>query len=72
MRRVVASCVPPRPLCRQVIGGGIGRADLLRSVGLNRANPVDGNIGGVGGLPGQSRGLAGLNGIGTDGDGGRW
>src|ERR1700722_15662644 len=54
-----------------VIGGGSGGAPLLRSVGLNRANTVDGNVGGVRGLPGQSGGLAKLDCIGADGDGSR-
>ena len=54
----------------EVVGGGSGGCNRLRSTGLNRANAIDGNVGGVGGLPAQSCGLASLNGIGTDRDGG--
>src|SRR5277367_2785410 len=58
-------------LRREVIGGGSSRRNRLRSAGLNRADAVDGNVGGIRGLPAQSCGLARLNGIGTDRDGGR-
>src|ERR1700678_375265 len=56
---------------REVVGGGSRGSNRLRSTGLNRANAVDGNVGGVRGLPAQSCGLARLNCIGTDRDGGR-
>src|SRR5580698_3906062 len=43
----------------QVIGGGIGRADGLRSAGLNGSDAIDGNVGGIGRLPCQRRRLSG-------------
>src|SRR5690242_8373721 len=40
-------------LGHQVIGGGVGRGDLLRAAGLDRADAVNADVGGVGGFPGQ-------------------
>src|SRR6516165_5446777 len=59
------------PFRGQMIRRRIGWRDALRAVGLHRADSIDGNIGGVAGLPRQRSRLPGLNRAGTYGNRGR-
>ncbi len=59
-------------LRRQCVSGGIGRGHLLRAAGLHRSDAVNAYVGGVAGLPGESRGLTLLNRIGISGQRSRW